>query len=385
MRRRGKSSWQFKFEGGSIDPVTKKRRTVYHSFKGTRVEAAAELARLVSEVKSGERVDRSKMTLAEFLDAWELSVATRVTPKTLERYIDLMKSFVRPRLGACRIQDLRNVSFTDFYAKLLREGRGSAEAPKPLSARTVGHVHRVLHSALEEAIAQRLIGHNPTRLAKRPREEQKEPEILTEHQVPELLRKLKDHPLYPIVSFALASGMRRGELLALRWKDLDLDAARAKVEHSIEETRNGLRVKPPKSRAGRRSIRLPASSVLEMRAHWKWQQELRLKLGLGKAPDDALVFAHPDGSIIAPSELTDTWRRLTRSKSLGLPKVTFHALRHTHVSQLIAAGLDVVTISKRIGHSSPALTLRVYAHRFSNTDDRAAQVIEAAMQRVLTE
>jgi integrase len=177
----------------------------------------------------------------------------------------------------------------------------------------------------------------------------------------------------------LATGLRRGELLALRWADVDLDGAKLKVEQSLEQTRAGLRFKSPKSRHGRRSVTLPASLVAELRAHWTKQQQQRLALGLGKAPDDALVFATWDGKPRRPNVVTNEWS--TAMAAAGL-KVTLHALRHTHVSSLIAAGVDILTISRRLGHASPTITLGVYGHLFSNTDDRAAQVMEAMFARV---
>src|SRR5262249_22177056 len=121
--------------------------------------------------------------------------------------------------------------------------------------------------------------------------------------------------------------------------------------------------------------------VAELRAHWRAQQERRLALGAGRAPDDAPVFARPDGEQIPPDTLTQEWARLVRI--LKLPKVTFHALRHTHASQLIANGLDVVTVSRRLGHGNPTVTLNVYSHLFGNTDERAAAIIEAAMSAAL--
>jgi integrase len=130
-------------------------------------------------------------------------------------------------------------------------------------------------------------------------------------------------------------------------------------------------------------VSIPPSIVAELRAHWRRQQEQRLALGLGKAADDALVFGRHDGGPWPPDSLTADWARTIRL--LKLPKVTLHALRHTHVSQLIASGLDVVTVSRRIGHSNPTVTLTVYAHLFGNTDERAANVVEAAMAGVLTE
>jgi integrase len=169
--------------------------------------------------------------------------------------------------------------------------------------------------------------------------------------------------------------MRRGEILALRWKDVELDRSRLRVEQSIEQTRAGLRIKAPKTKFGRRTITLPPFLVSDLRAHWKAQQEQRLALGLGKAPAEALVFANADGLPRRPDGLTMEWGRAR--KALGL-KVSLHAFRHTHASALIASGMDILTISRRLGHSSPTITLSVYGHLFSNTDDRAAQIVQGA-------
>ena len=177
--------------------------------------------------------------------------------------------------------------------------------------------------------------------------------------------------------------MRRGELLALRWSDVDLDGAKLRVEQSLEQTKAGLRFKAPKTKHGRCTISLPGSVVAELRAHWKAQQEQRLKLGQGRGSDDALVFAKWDGTARSPNATTREWTRAMAQ--LKLPPVTMHALRHTHASQLIASGMDVLTISRRLGHGSPTITLSVYGHLFSNSDDRAAQVVEAAFGKVLSE
>jgi integrase len=182
----------------------------------------------------------------------------------------------------------------------------------------------------------------------------------------------------------LGTGLRRGELLALRWGDLDIDSnrqAKLRVEQSLEQTKGqGLRFKPPKTKHGRRTITLPEAVRAELRAHRVEWNEHRLSLGLGRVPDDALVFANWDGEPRSPNGLTKEWKRTV--KALKLPKVTFHALRHTHASQLIASGMDVLTISRRLGHASPTITLKVYGHLFSNTDDRAAAVMDAAFAKI---
>jgi len=204
-------------------------------------------------------------------------------------------------------------------------------------------------------------------------------EILTPTQAQTVLETLRDKPLYPVVALALASGLRRGEILALRWSDVDLDGGALRVEQALEETtRGGLVFKSPKTRHGRRTVTLPPSTVAVLREHWKAQQEQRLFLGLGRAEPSALVFADWDGSARSPRALTHQWSKTIKTAGL---KETFHSLRHTHASTLIASGLDVLTISRRLGHGSPAITLGVYGHLFK-PDDRAAAIMEAALKGV---
>ena len=160
--------------------------------------------------------------------------------------------------------------------------------------------------------------------------------------------------------------------------DIDLAGAALRVERSLEQTKAGLRFKSPKTRNGRRSISLPASAVDALREHRKRALELRLALGAGKLPADALIFAKLDGSPRAPDGLSSEWRHVVKSRKL--PRVTFHALRHSHASALIAADVDVLTVSRRLGHASAAVTLGVYGHLFRDKSDAAAKAIEAAMR-----
>jgi integrase len=286
---------------------------------------------------------------------------------------------VRPHLGAAKLQKLKSVNFAELYGKLLRDGRGHGAG---LAPRTVGHVHRVLHRALGHAVQWNLITSNPTAGIEPPKVESTEIEILTEDQARAVLDGLRGYTLYPLVLLALATGMRRGEMLALRWKDVDLDGGRLRVEQSLEQTKaGGLRFKSPKTKHGRRQITLATFVIAELRAHWKAQQEQRLKLGVGKAPDDALVFGNWDGTPRSPNAVTKAWAQAVSTNKL--PRVSLHALRHTHASQLIASGLDVLTVSRRLGHGSPMITLAVYSHLFSNSDDRAAAVVEAAFGKTL--
>jgi integrase len=223
-----------------------------------------------------------------------------------------------------------------------------------------------------------IVGRNPAHAVPAPKPDAAEIEILSADQIADVLTRLEGHPLHPIAALAIGTGMRRGELCGLAWGATDLDSAMVRVERSLEETAAGLRFKPPKTRHGRRSISLPAQAVDILHAYRRQQLELRLVLGLGRPGRDDLVFTLLDGSPYPPDKLSRDWGNVVRDKKL--PQVMFHALRHSHASALISAGVDIVTVSRRLGHGSPAITLTVYAHLFKNTDTTAATAIEAAMR-----
>lgn len=377
ITRRGKRSWRLKFD---LPPDTNgQRSTRYVTVRGTRADAERELTRLLAARDGGTLVDPSQTTVAEYLRTW-LAQDQDLSGKTRERYRELAEQQIIPHLGSVALQRLRPSAVQNWHTTLLGSG---GRRGRPLSARTVGHAHRLLRRALQRAVQREELARNVAGAVSPPKVEAHEVEILDAGQVASVIKKLQGHDLRPIVAMALATGMRRGELLGLQLGDLDLDAGLLRVERSLEETKSGLRFKPPKSKAGRRTISLPSSTVVMLRDHRRRLLETRLLLGLGKPNDETLLFGNLDGTPRRPSSLTAAWR--WACKSLDLPKVSFHALRHTHASALIAAKLDVVQISKRLGHANPTITLNVYSHLFAATDAAAAAAIEALMGGTMDE
>jgi integrase len=359
------------------------RKRKWHSFKGTKREAQVECARLIAAMDEGAYVEKNKLTVKQFLNdrlaAWE--AAKRIAPKSAERYRELLDGQILPHLGEKLLQNLTVKDVEDWHGTLISSGRKDGKGG--IAARSVGHAHRLLNRMLKEAQRFDLIVKNPiVDNESLPKVRQQEVQIVSEDQLPVLLEKIRGHKIEPVALLALFCGLRRGEILALKWGNIDLDRSVLRVRHSLEETRaGGVRFKEPKSKAGRRDVTLPDVVVGVLRRHRIEQLELRAKLGLGRPSDDDLVFWQHNGQPIGPRHFSaNVWPAAARK--IGMPKITFHSLRHCHASQLIAAGVDVVTISKRLGHSSPNITLGTYAHLFATSDERAAKAINEALGKL---
>jgi integrase len=373
IRRRGAHSWGLKFD---VPGANGARETKYVSVKGTKREAAAKLTELLSQSARGTLVDPSKESFGAFLDRWDSWASTNLAGKTLERYRGLIACQVKPQFGEFPIQKLRAVHLQEGYAKLLRDGGVTG---KPLSARSVGHVHRLIHRALGHAMTWGIILRNPAALVSPPKVTAEEVEIIRESEIRVVLDSLRGRQLGTIAMLALATGARRGELLALRYSDVNLDAGTVRVERSLEQTKAGLAFKSPKTKHGRRTITIPATVVAELRAHKLAHQERRLGLGLGRLGVEDLLFTDAGDATLKPNAMTNDWLRATSAagRSIGL-----HALRHTHASQLLAAGVDIMTVSRRLGHANASITLIVYGHLLHDTDDKAVEAVEDMFARV---
>lgn len=390
ITRRGRNSWRLKYD--LPRGADGRRRTRFETVRGDKKAAQRRLHELLNAVDKGTYVERSRVTVAEHvrarIDQWEKSGA--IGAKTGERYRELAEGQIVPHLGHIGIQELKAIDIERWHTTLRTSGRKvrppkagkpAKQQPPGLSLHTIRGAHRVLSKALREAVRFDLAFRNPAgaegqtapRMAGA-----EEVEIIGADKLPDVIDQLRGRAIYPKAITALFTGLRRGELLALRWANVDLEEKVIRVREALEETKaHGVRVKAAKTRAGRRDVTLPDIVVEVLREHRRAQLEQRMALGAGRLPEEALCFPATDGGPQSPRNFSGDWREV--AASIGLAGVSLHALRHSHASMLIDSGIDVVTISKRLGHASPAITLAIYAHQFAARDNKSAAAINAAL------
>jgi integrase len=352
------------------------------SFRGNKREAQVKLADLIAAVGKGTYVEPSRITVAEYARArvGQWHAAGNTSARSHERYMELLEGQIVPFVGGVRVQKLKASDIEAWHTNLRLRGRKNIATG--LADQTIRNAHRLLVQVLNDAVKFEVIPRNVASLQRLPKMKDKEVVALTDDQVGIVRNGLRGTPLYVPVIVSLFTGLRRGELLALRWCNVDITSVRPslRVVEALEQTRASIRFKGPKTAAGKRTVTLPDVVAEALREHRRQQLEQRMALGLGKLPDDALVFPTMGGGPQSPNAFTLLWG--AAAQRIGLQQITFHALRHTHASQLIAEGVDLVTISKRLGHSNPTVTLRAYSHMTKPNDSKAADAINTALERL---
>jgi integrase len=375
-RPKGSGRWLIRYDLGA-DPATGKRHRVNATYRGDRKAAEKELRRLLKTADDGAHVDPARITVRDWLARWLDTVKAEVAPKSHERYSEIVNHLLAPALGNLPLGKLAPVHIQDCYTALASGGRRDGK-PGGLSPQTRRHIHRVLNAALARAVEQQLLTRNPAEVFRKrqPRVERKEMVTLTVKQSQQLLAALRPSRLYWPVLLALAAGMRRGEILAVRWRNADLERGAIRVLESLEQTKAGLRFKPPKS--GKvRVITLPAFAVEELRRLKREQAETLLMLGV-RQDGAALVCGRGDGEPLQPRSLTHEFAVFMKRHGKTLPRVRFHDLRHSHATQLLGAGLHPKVAQERLGHSTITTTMDIYSHVTAQMHEDAATRIDAA-------
>jgi integrase len=376
IRERSPGHWAIILD--QRDPATGLRRRKWHSFKGTKREAQIECSRLITAVTGGGYIEPNKITLAEFLTRWLEHIKSQVSPKSFERYAGIVNQNIKPALGAVILSKLKPAQISEAYTKALAGGRRD-DKEGGLAPRTVGHMHRVLKQALSQAVRWELLNRNPAEAVDPPKIEWKPVQTYDLPQTADVIDAFRGRTMFIPVLLASLCGLRRGEICALRWKNVDLAGAQLSVVESLEQTKAGLRFKSPKSGKGR-TVALPPTVVDELRSYRarRAQEALRLNAGLS---DDDLVVAHEDGTQVTPIYISQQWARLIAKTPLA--RLRFHDLRHAHATHMLANGVHPKIASERLGHSKVSITLDLYSHVIPGMQADAAATVDAALQEAI--
>jgi len=378
-----------------------RRHRESHTVRGTLEQAKEKRAQLLADKSRGEYVGRSDQLLADYLESWIEWKRSRVSERTWERYAAILRKSVGPALGHLRLQEITPQHLDAYYAACLREKarkpvdpekrrhrrRPKDGEPAPerrrgetLSPTTVHHRHVALKMALKRAVELGLLVRNPAEFTQPPRPRRTEMRVLCEAEVATLLKALEGTPAELVGVLGLMTGARLGELLALRWSDLDLHeqvmyVRQTLVEHLLPPEGAWYSFKEPKSGKGR-AVDLDAGTVARLKAHRKAQSEIRLALGCAWTDLD-LVITNGVGQPVRPSAASGHFRVVT--ESLGLDRLRFHDTRHTHATILLKQSVPPHVVSKRLGHASVAFTLQVYSWVLPGQQRVAAEGFAAAV------
>ena len=386
------------------DAATGKRIYGYRTVRGRREQAESELRKIIDSLESGDYVAPAKNSLGEWIETWLNTYTSDLAARTLETYEFLLRKRVIPYLGSKRLQKVTAGDLDDVYAAL-RAGRGpDGQSVRPLSARRVLHVHRVIFSCLERASKRGEVVRNVARDADSPKPVDRQFTAISGERLNDFLlsltpgvvsdeeRKRKRYRLtaynreflYWLCTSAAATGMRLGELLALRWCDVDFATGFITVHRSVEDTEaHGLRIKLPKS--GKvRTVSVPLSICTELRKLQRQHKAIWLQLGIRPAgEDEALIFP---ASVDRPNELlrprVASQRFIAARDDFGLTGFRFHDLRHQHISILLRT-LALPDVAARAGHANPAVTARIYAHSLEDGHQRGADAVAVMLAKRL--
>jgi integrase len=346
---------------------------------GADAKSARDQARVAAH--TGQYVDRSPITVGTYLDQWIEAHAIEIKRKTLQDYRHLVDRHVKPNIGALRLQAIRPAQITKLYRDLLTTGGRSGAG---LSPRTVEYVHAVLRKAFRDAVVvDQLLPSNLVDRAKRPRKPVREPgQIWTARQLRVFLDVAKAHRLFAFYHLAAYTGARRGELLNLRWRDVDLARAEVHISGSTAVI-GGTRIEGTTKSGRSRTVSIDAGTAQVLREHRARQAEERLVAGPRWTDSDQYVFTtgwggpiHPDTVSSLMADLIKAHNTTVRAVGAGevLPHARLHDLRHFHATTLLLAGVPVHVVAARLGHADPSVTLRVYAHVIRDQVAAAADI-----------
>lgn len=349
-----------------------KRRQRTFTFEGNKRQAEKRQAEILTELNQGTYVEPTRLTVATYYERWlRDSAALRLRPHTLHDYRQLIAAYILPTLGRIPLDQLGPLHVQELYTRLLTVGGAQG---RPLTGTTVRHVHKVLSVALRQALRWRLLNRNPLEGVTVPRVDTQPSAVLQDAAaLAKLLEAATGTWLHTPCVLAVGASLCRGEVLALRWSDVDFAEGTITVARAVADVGGKLLEGPPKTKARLRTVHLPAHVLTVLRAHKASQAAEYLRRGLN--PQDRYLIARWDGSPYKPDCLTRNFGQLAHLA--GCPEVTFHGLRHTCATHLLQQGVPAHMVAEVLGHANPSITLSIYAHVLRGMRQRTAVAMDS--------
>ena len=372
IRKRKDGRWEGRYTVGH-DPETGKA-IIKNVLGKTQAEVKEKLKKAIEE-NVGIDYGRAKTyTVGTWLEVWlENYAKIKLRPSTFKTSQGFLKNHIKPQIGSIPLADLTSLDLQRFYKHLLDGGRvdriEAKKKPKGLAPKTVRNIHQMIGSAYNLAIEQYLVTKNPTQGCALPKVEHKEMKTLTADQLGAFFQEARDSGVYELYYLDLATGLRRGELLGLKWTDVDLDRGVLKIQRAISRQNGKVVEAPLKTKNAYRTLPLSADAISV------------LKMQKCKVGNSEWVFSSPTGGPMSPDSVLHMLQRVL--KRAGVPRIRFHDLRHTFATMALQNGVDVKTVSSMLGHYSAGFTLDTYAHVTTDVQMKAAQTMGNILSRAV--
>jgi integrase len=318
----------------------------------------------LARVGGGLTYEATQITLDQYMRSWLESKTLSIRPSTLKGYRGTVRRDILPYLGKVRLQQIQPIHLKQLYAWLKENGKGP---------RMIQLAHVILHAALHQAVLEGILVRNPADAVQHPHVDQAEFQIFTEEQTHQFLIAAAGSPYETLYYVALATSMRKGELLGLKWIDLDPSKETLFVWRQLQQIDGEFYLLPPKTKPGRRQIRLGHETLKRLEAH-RARQELAKAAAGDRWQENDLIFASSVGTFLDQSKVSRELKKVL--VKAGLQSIRFHDLRHTSISFLLDMGMPVNTVQQRSGHSKPSVTTDIYGHPMTRSEDEAAEKIE---------
>lgn len=344
---------------------TGKRKRYYKTIKGGKKQAEKAMRDFISEIENKTFVKDSKITVKDFMNQWlDLYVKNQLSPTTVQHYVDQTEKYIIPQFGHLYLQQLRNIDIQKWIFSLQE---ASPLTGKPLSPKTIKNIMLNLSAAMKKAVMLELIPKNPCDNITMPKLQKFQPDVYSMEEVEKMLNCAKNTDLYLPLMIEICIGLRRGELLALKWHHIDFDNGYLSVEENLVTVENERITKAPKTKSGRRSIQIP-QTLIDLLKDTKEQRRARA---------NDYIICQPDGSPYKSDSFSMKFRRFLKANDLK--HIRFHDLRHINATIMLSLGISPKVAQERLGHSSYQITMDIYSHVLKKVEKEAADKINSAL------